>query len=505
VSDVFGAAAAVLPTLLPGFTGTTLPPWLASRLRSGLGGVCLFASNIASLAQLRELTDAIYAANPRAVVAADEEGGDVTRLFARAGSPYPGNAVLGRIDDLTVTRRVAVQVGWQLRRVGCNVDFAPSVDVNSNARNPVIGVRSFGAAAEQVAAHGAAWITGLQSTGVAATAKHFPGHGDTAQDSHVALPVIDRPLDELRRRELVPFVAAIQAGTRLIMTSHIVLPQLDAENPATMSRIIVTGLLREELGFGGVVVSDALDMAGAASPGGIPETAVRALRAGCDLLCLGTGNTDLDIVAIEEAVSAAVADGRLDPDRVDQAAGRVLALAEDLAASRPPVSDSSGLVEAAAWPGNDRELVAAFDVRPTAQAWRGVPGPFSVVRLEARPNIAAGHVPWGPFAAVAGEPDSPRNAAFAALPQFEVTGEDSPLPPPAAEAPVLVLGRDIHRHAFARAVVDRLRSEHTSVLVVDMGWPSDDRRYADVATFGASRLVGRALLSYLAGEAGTTA
>ncbi len=227
----------ILTTLLPGFAGTTLPPWLAARLRAGLGGVCLFAGNITSLAQLRALTDAIYAANPRAVVAVDEEGGDVTRLFARVGSPYPGNAVLGRIDDLDVTRSVAAQVGWQLRRVGCNVTFAPTVDINSNADNPVIGVRSFGAAAEQVAAHSGAWVTGLQSTGVAATAKHFPGHGDTAQDSHVALPVIDRSLDELRQRELLPFVAAIEAGTRMIMTSHIMLPQLDAENPATMSQV----------------------------------------------------------------------------------------------------------------------------------------------------------------------------------------------------------------------------------------------------------------------------
>jgi beta-N-acetylhexosaminidase len=493
------SSAAALATLLPGFTGTTLPPWLATRLRSGLGGVCLFAGNIISLAQLRELTDAIYAANPRALVAVDEEGGDVTRLFAHAGSPYPGNALLGRIDDVNVTRLVATQVGWQLRRVGCNVDFAPSVDVNSNAQNPVIGVRSFGAAAEQVAAHGAAWITGLQSTGVAASAKHFPGHGDTAQDSHVALPVIARSLDELRQRELVPFIAAIQAGTRVIMTSHIMLPQLDAENPATMSRTILTGLLREELGFGGVVVSDALDMAGAASPGGIPETAVRALRAGCDLLCLGTDNADLDIMAIEQAVAAAVAEGRLDPGRVDQAAGRVHALADDLVASHPPVKDRSELVQAGVWPENDRELVAAFGMQPTAEAWRGVADEFSIVRLEARPNIAAGHVPWGPFAAVADEPDRPRNSAFAAHPQFEVTGEDSALPPASVDAPVLVLGRDIHRHAFARAVVDRLRAEHTSVLVVDMGWPSEDRRYADVATFGASRLVGQALLSYLAG------
>jgi beta-N-acetylhexosaminidase len=462
--------------------------------------VCLFASNITSLAQLRALTDAIYAANPRAVVAVDEEGGDVTRLFARAGSPYPGNAVLGRIDDLDLTRAVATEVGWQLRRVGCNVTFAPTVDVNSNPDNPVIGVRSFGAVAEQVAAHSAAWVTGLQSSGVAASAKHFPGHGDTALDSHHALPVIDLSLDELRSRELVPFVAAIEAGTRVIMTSHIVLPQLDAENPATMSHTLLTSLLREDLGFGGVIVSDALDMAGAASPGGMPETAIRALRAGCDLLCLGTNNTEDEVVAIEQAINAAVADGRLDRRRVDQAAGRVVALTEDLATSRPPLSDPSQLVQPTTWPPNDRELIAAFDVQPSARTWHGLADSFSVVRLETRPNMAVGYVPWGPFAAAI-EPASPRHAAFAAQPQFEVTGEDSTLPPPAADMPVLVVGRGIHQHAFARAVVDRLRAEHESVLVVEMGWPSDDRRYADIATFSASRLVGQALLTYLAGEA----
>jgi beta-N-acetylhexosaminidase len=244
-------------------------------------------------------------------------------------------------------------------------------------------------------------------------------------------------------------------------------------------------------------------MAGAASPGGMPETAVRALRAGCDLLCLGTDNTEQEVAAIEEAIGAAIADGRLDSGRVDQAAGRVLALTDDLAASRPPVSDPAELVETVRWPRSDSEISAAFDVRPAAPSSPGQSGSFSVVRLETRRNIAIGQVPWGPFAAVADDPALPRHAAFAAQRQYEVTSEDSTLPSSDPDLPVLVVGRDIHRHAFARAVVERLRAEHTSVLVVDMGWPSEDRRYADVATFGASRLVGRALLSYLAGEPST--
>src|SRR5690606_2618664 len=167
-------------------------------LRQGLAGVCLFGDNIESLAQLQRLTASILDANPQAVIAIDEEGGDVTRLFYDVGSPYPGNAVLGRIDDAAYTRDVAVDVGRQLRQAGCTMTFAPDVDINSNPDNPVIGVRSFGADPALVARHSAAWVEGLQSTGIAVSAKHFPGHGDTAQDSHLALPVVDVSLDVLR-------------------------------------------------------------------------------------------------------------------------------------------------------------------------------------------------------------------------------------------------------------------------------------------------------------------
>lgn len=487
----------VLTTLLPGFTGTHLPAWLETRLRAGLGGVCLFGPNIQSRLQLRALTDAIYAANPRAIIAIDEEGGDVTRLFADIGSPSPGNAVLGRIDEPDVTRDAAAQTGWQLRRAGCTVDFAPSVDINSRSDNPVIGVRSFGATAERVARHGAAWVAGLQSTGIAATAKHFPGHGDTAQDSHVALPVIDGSLEELRQRELVPFVAAINAGARLVMTSHIVLPQLDAGNPATMSHPILVDLLRKELGFSGVIVSDALDMAGAQGPGGMAEAAVPALRAGCDLLCLGTNNTDGELAEIEHAVDQALTHGSLQRGRVREAADRTLALAADLDEMRAAIPIPP---EGTSWAVGVPELIRSFDVSATAETWLSrAAQSYAVVRLEADPNMATGPTPWGPFAAVALDPDSPSGRAFAAHPEFEVTADRSVLPLSVAEDPVLVLGRDIHRHDFARAAADRLRAEHAHVLVVEMGWPSDDRQYADVATFGSSRLMGQALLTFLEG------
>ena len=480
----------MLATLLPGFAGTELPAWLRHRLRAGLGGVCLFAQNISSTEQLRALTDSITAENPYAIIAIDEEGGDVTRLFAATGAPFPGNAVLGRLDDLDNTRETAAAIGWSLRGAGCTVNFAPCVDVNSRPDNPVIGVRSFGGDAEMVARHGRAWVAGLQSTGVAASAKHFPGHGDTAQDSHVSLPVVDRSLAELQERELLPFAAAIEAECRVMMTSHILLPQLDSNHPATMSRVVLRDLLRGELGFSGVVVSDALDMAGASSSLGMAGAAVSALRAGCDLLCLGTENTDGQLTEIERAVKSAVAEGAVSSERVSEATDRVQGLAEDLitaqrTAGPPPRSAPS-------WPGDEAALLRAFDVQPGASNWRArASGGYTVVRLEANPNIAVGITPWGPFA----------SEGFTRQPMYVVTSERSGLPAFQPDQPVLVVGRDIHRHPFARQTIDWLRFQHVDVLVVDMGWPSEDRRYADVATFGASRLMGRALLEWLTATA----
>ena len=470
----------MLETLLPGFAGTVLPSWLRERLRAGLGGVCLFAQNISSPAQLRALTDSIMADNPDAIIAVDEEGGDVTRLYAAAGAPFPGNAVLGRLDDVGTTRDTAAAIGWSLRQAGCTVNFAPCVDINSRSDNPVIGVRSFGSHAERVARHGAAWVAGLQSTGVAATAKHFPGHGDTAQDSHVSLPAVNRSLDELRRRELLPFGAAIDAGSRLIMTSHILLPQLDPEHPATMSRIVLDDLLRGELGFSGVVVSDALDMAGASGAVGRAGAAVAALRAGCDLLCLGTENTDAQLADIEQEVRRAVAEGSLASDRLSNAASRVLGLAQELRAARLAAGQPPNL--APGWrPGREAELAHTFDLQPRSSDWRTrASGRYAVVRLEAEPNIAAGSTPWGP-----------------AVSTYVISPEQSSLPSFQTNQPVLVVGRDIHQDPFAIEAVDRLRSADVDVLIVDMGWPSDDRRYADVATFGASPLMGRALLAWL--------
>ena len=474
MSAAASVSASAAGTLLPGFEGAELPEWLRARLANGLAGVCLFATNIASPAQLLELTGAIRAANPRAIIAIDEEGGDVTRLFQDVGSPYPGAAILGRLDDVSLTRAVAERVGVQLRAVGVTLNFAPDADINSSDDNPVIGTRSFGADPILVARHTAAWIDGLQSTGVAASAKHFPGHGDTATDSHLALPVVDLALAVLRSRELVPFAAAIAAGTATIMTSHILLPQLD-HVPATFSTRILGELLRGDLGFTGVIVSDALDMRGASGTTGIPEAAVRALAAGCDLLCIGTANTDEQLDEMEAAIAAAATDGRLDPARLADALSRVAALgaagarmlAETDAGARPDPEPRFEL---------DR-TISAFDVAsgaPTLTDGR------LLVQLDTTANIAVGPAPWGPAAAEA---------------PVVMLRDGDPLPDSGAQ--LVLIGRDNHRRDWTRAVIDAARARDPRTVVVDMGWPAADRRYADVATFGASRHVGQALLQWM--------
>ena len=474
----FGVAISPAAVLLPGFVGHTLPEWLAVRLRGGLAGVCLFGQNIVSTTQLRELTSAIRAANPLAVIAVDEEGGDVTRLHDRVGSPYPGNAILGRIDDVTYTARVATTVGWELRRAGCTLDFAPDVDINSNPDNPVIGVRSFGTDPALVARHSAAWVSGLQSTAIGGSAKHFPGHGDTAIDSHLSLPVINRSLDELRDRELVPFVAAIAAGVRTIMTSHIMVPQLDPHSAATFSSAVLQGLLRDELGFDGVIVTDALDMVGASGKIGVPEAALRAVIAGCDLLCLGTENTADQLDAIERAFTDAVAGGRLALGRLSDAASRVQRLARESAQGvhniplPEYISDASFVLD---------RTTAVFDTSVFETSGLSVQGKRAIVVVETPANIAVGPSPWGPAAAGA---------------EVLVMRDGDTLNLPVGVQPVIV-GRGNQRSAWVRRVIDDMRREHPSTIVVEMGWPGEGRRYSDIATFGASRHAGLALLDWL--------
>ena len=271
--------------LLARFPGPRVPGWLRRWLDDGLGGVLLFADNITGPGQLRDLVAELRSHQPGVLIAADEEGGDITRIEARTGSSYPGHAALGGVGDPLLTRQVAASIGAMLAAAGVNLALAPVADLGNNPANPVIGVRSFGADPAQVASHTAAFVAGLQSNLVAACAKHFPGHGRTDADSHLTLPAVAASLAELRAADLVPFRAAIGAGIRSVMTAHVVFPAVD-DLPATISRRFLDGLLRTELGFGGVIITDALGMAAISDGVGSAEGAVRSLAAGADLLCL---------------------------------------------------------------------------------------------------------------------------------------------------------------------------------------------------------------------------
>jgi beta-N-acetylhexosaminidase len=235
--------SSALACLLASFRGPDAPAWLLRRLEQGLAGVCLMGDNVLDAEQLPALVARLRSVRDNVVIALDEEGGDVTRVEMRTGSSYPGNAALGAVDDPALTEAVAASIGAELASIGVTLDLAPCVDVNSNPANPVIGTRSFGDDPALVSRHAAAFVRGLHRAGVAACAKHFPGHGDTSLDSHEELPRVDAALDVLRARELPPFRAAIAAGVDAVMTSHVVLSAFD-DAPATVSAGILGGLLR---------------------------------------------------------------------------------------------------------------------------------------------------------------------------------------------------------------------------------------------------------------------
>ena len=250
-------------------------------------GVIFFADNITSREQVHALTAQLQAearslGMPPLLIAVDQEGGIVSRLPADMVT-VPGAMALTAQGNLDLIERCARITGEQLREVGINVNFAPVVDVNNNPANPVIRTRSFGDTVERVVDGALATMRGLDTAHVIATVKHFPGHGDTNVDSHVGLPVIDHPLERLHAIELAPYRAAIVAGVPAVMTSHIVFPALD-EHPSTLSRPILTGLLRDELGFEGLIVTDSLSMDAIDGRYGLAETAIRCKAAGVDVL-----------------------------------------------------------------------------------------------------------------------------------------------------------------------------------------------------------------------------
>lgn len=421
------AAACVFPS----FPGDTPPDWIRRFLSEGGGGLVLFAYNVPSRERLAALCASLRAERPDVLLATDEEGGDVTRLEWETGSSYPAGAALGAVDDPALTEAVAASIAAELAAVGVNWNLAPVADVNVPA-NPVIGTRAFGSDPELVARHVAAYVRGIESRGVAACAKHFPGHGSTEQDSHLELPLLVGDVED----GLPPFRAAIGAGVHSVMTAHVVVDEL----PATIDPAIVGRLLRDELGFDGVVLADALEMKAVSATVGVEASAVLAISAGVDALCVGHDLGEDAVRSIRSALCASV-----DGDRLREAASRVARLA---AWARPPAAAADAAVGAEA---ARRALLVEGEIG----------GARRVVELRPVANIAAG------------EPEHRLDGAT-------VIREGEPVP----EADVFVV-RDAHRHAWMRDAADV-----PGAVVVETGlpvWrPVQARGY--VATLGGSRV-----------------
>ncbi|MCO1579078.1 glycoside hydrolase family 3 protein [Crossiella sp. SN42] len=463
--------------LLPGFAGTSAPDWVRRRVADGLGGVLLFGRNVVDDEQVAALSASLRAERPEVVVAIDEESGDVTRLDAARGSALPGPHALGAIGDLELTREVGAALGARLAACGVTLDLAPCADLTLAAADPIIGVRAFGREPHAAAAQVAAFIAGIQQSGVAACAKHFPGHGASTADSHRELPVLDRTEEQLRTVELVPFRAAIAAGVRSVMTGHLVIPAW-GESPATLNRHAVTEVLRGELGFTGAVVTDALEMNAVSGTAGISDGAVQALLAGADLLCVGGELADAEVVdRLAEAIVAAVHSGRLSEELLAGAAARAASLGGPVTGGPVPDGDL-GL----------RAARRAVEVRGELK----LAGPPLVVDLEVDPSIAVGAVPWGLGPHLSELLPGTRVLRPGPDGRDEILGS-------AHGSPVVVVTRDAHRHAEVRRLVVELASIGLDLVHVETGVPGPDLgSVARIDTHGSAYVCLRAAAELLA-------
>jgi beta-N-acetylhexosaminidase len=470
--------------LLGSFVGTQAPPWMLRAVRDGLGGVLLFAQNVVDDAQVAELCAQLRDARADVVIAIDEEGGDVTRLDAARGSDTPSPAAFGFVDEARLTTEAYARLGKRVRGLGIDLTLAPCADINSNPRNPIIGVRSFGTTPELVGRHVVAAIEGFHDGGVSVCAKHFPGHGDTSADTHLGPARVTASMTTLTRRELVPFVAAIDAGVDAILTAHLVADAIDTE-PVSVSAAW-TKHLRGVMGFDGVIITDALDMDAVAEGRGIDgvaDAAVHALRAEADFLCLGSNFDESMTNAVIDRVVAAIGDAQIERTALDRSRRRIAALHRPVSPATDSDSDSGAARLVA-------ERAIAVDGRLPA-------GPFAV--LECRPpgSMACFNVTWGIADAL-----RRRGWHMATIIESDpIESACSRLLVEAGDLPVLVVVRDAGVHVWQNAVIDTLvRARPTSVVVAELGWPNGRPAgvAAHVVTHGAARSSAHALIDCLA-------
>lgn len=480
--------------VLGSFDGTVVPGWLLDRIRDGLGGVCLFAQNVVDDEQLAAMCATMRSTRADLVIAIDEEGGDVTRLDARTGSDTPAPAAFGAVDDVAATRAAFAALGDRLARIDIDLTLAPCADVNSDPRNPIVGVRAFGSDPQLVARHVVASIGGIHDGGVLACVKHFPGHGDTIADTHHGPARVSGSIDELISRELVSFAAAIDAGVDAILTAHLIADALDGD-PVSLSRPWMR-YLRDEMGFDGVIVTDALDM-GAVAEGrgtaGVADAAVRALAAGADLLCLGADFTEDSIDATVAAIESALVEGRLDRVAVAASGRRVAALHGRR--RRSVAFDVAGGEAAAATVAR-----AAIHVDGPAAA-----GPYVVIECRPPANLPSSNVTWGLLDHLA-EMGWPTYAVYRTEAEAIIAGGRARWDVESIETPLLFVIRDADVHPWQSALIAEFAVLRHVGVVVELGWPGAARPLADtsIVTHGASRASTRAAADLIAASCPNT-
>jgi len=487
--------------MLAGVSGPALPEWLAEGLRAGLAGITIFPGpHLADRGAVAAVAAQARAVDPEALVSLDEEGGDVTRLEYAVGSSYPGNLALGEADDLDLTRRTAAAMAQDLVAAGVNYNLAPSLDVNSDPRNPIIGVRSFGAEAHKVTRHGVAFLEAMQAGGVAVAAKHFPGHGDTVTDPHLTMPKVEANATTLHRRELAPFAAAAEAGVASLMVAHALYSALDENYPATCSPHILQTLLRAELGYPGVVLSTAVAIEAGHGTERACEAAVATLAAGSDLLLLGPAVTGHIYAAICDAIATALRSGQVSQAALEASQARIARMRQQF---RIP-ADTTGKPGQPGSTGTRQRAAIGLTAARRAVRARGtvaLRGPATVVELRPAGNAATGEAYWS----LAGSLSS--HGLVARTIQITSEADISALPdfPDLPQGPLVLAVRDAYRTPWQREFALKTCAARPDAILVAVGMPDDAglSQGPFIAAYGAGFVNLQAASDLLAGAVST--
>ena len=464
----------ILSTFSPGFGGAVVPEWIKPWLDNGLGSVTLFASNTPNFEATATLISELRSYNSDVLVAIDEEGGDVTRLFVREGSRYPTPALLGQCDDEELTFQSYHSMGTVLRQLGIDITYAPVADVVAFENNPIVGVRSFGMSTDVVTRHVAQAIKGLQDAGIGACVKHFPGHGAVLEDSHHDLPRIKLSLADYETQHILPFKNAIDNGVAAVMIGHLIAEALDPELPASLSPKVIGQYLRGTLGFKGLVVTDALDMGAIGGPTMIHDSGFKALLAGADLLCFsGMGDQSQFVSSSFDYIKSALENDKLSLTGLEESGQRIAQWR-----SKIPVRISKD--ESI----NFKDLIAGFEITGSVEL---EPGAVNLVEIGTKPTIAAGDVSWGMHREL-------RAVGIAC----DIHASDAES---LATKRLVVAFRDAYRDAPLLATLRRLYERYPDAIFIDMGWPTREFSPTNlIRAFGSSAVISQAVAARIRGH-----